>query len=252
MWWHWALVAVCARWCWALICWRRWRHVVVLGVAVHACWVLVAVRACWALVAVRTCWCWAFVSVMFVFRSLVVRGGLAGRLWLWVSSSACCGWCWGAVTVRGGGCWGAVVAVYGCWWAWGAVVILGSDRGVLLALVGCCGGSSTLVVSLCWCVGLVGCPGRLWLLVGMVGGRHVWLSVGWVRMGRLGWRCSPMDNDERRTVVVRRLGATSTSAMWHRLKRMGVGTYLGWRRRVSSPSGDGGWLSSSDGHRHGG
>ena len=43
---------------------------------------------------------------------------------------------------------------------------------------GCCGGSLMLVVSLCWCVEFVSCPGRLWLLVGMVGGRHVLLSVG--------------------------------------------------------------------------
>ena len=136
-------------------------------------------------------------------------------------------------------------------------------------------GESTDLVSLWWSCAVVGIGGVLWwvleagrvpvlvrgvgglswpfVVAGGHGGRSSHVVVcWWVRMGRLGWRCSPMDNDERRTVVVRRLGATSTSATWHRLKRMGVGTYLGWRRRASSPSGDGGWLSSSGGHRHGG
>ena len=69
---------------------------------------------------------------------------------------------------------------------------------MLLVLVLCCGGSLTLVMSMCWCLGLVGCPGHLWLLVGMVGGRLMSLSVGpWlIRVGKLGWRCSPMGNDK--------------------------------------------------------
>ena len=50
---------------------------------------------------------------------------------------------------------------------------------VIVGVRGGGGGSSTLVVSLCCCcVGLVGCRGRLWVLVGMVGGRRVSLSVG--------------------------------------------------------------------------
>ena len=127
------------------------------------------------------------------------------------------------------------------WWSWGVVGIGGVlwwvlDTGRVPVLVRGVGGLSWPFV-----------------VAGGHGGRSSRVVVcWWVRMGRLGWRCSPMDNDKRRTVVVRRLGATSTSATWHRLKRMGVGTYLGWRRCASSPSGDGGWLSSSGGHRHGG
>ena len=85
----------------------------------------------------------------------------------------------------GGGCWWPVVAIYGCWWAWWAVVILGGGCGLLLVLVGRCGGSLTLVVSLYWCMGLVGCPGHLWLLVGMVGGHRMLLSVGGLEW--VGW-----------------------------------------------------------------
>ena len=121
--------------------------------------------------------CSSFVRWSFVAVSLVVFGCGCPRLR--VVGGA------GAPSPFVGGCWGAVVAVYGCWWAWWAVVVLGGGRGVLLALVGCCGGSSTLVVSLCWCVGLVGCPGRLWLLVGMVGGCRMWLSVGGLEW--VGW-----------------------------------------------------------------
>ena len=66
---------------------------------------------CGSLVTVHACWCWALVrsSVMFILCLLVVRGRVAGRLWLQVSSRwrcphlrvvSCCivvfmcrGWC---------------------------------------------------------------------------------------------------------------------------------------------------------------
>ena len=133
-------------------------------------------------------------SIVFVFHLLVICGGLAGRLWLWVSSSARCGWRWGTVTVRGGvlggSCgrlWVLVGVVGRCcpwWWSWGVVGIGGVlwwvfDAGRVPVLVRGVGGLSWLFV-----------------VAGGHGGQlsHV-VVCWWVRMGRLGWRCSPTDND---------------------------------------------------------
>ena len=48
----------------------------------------------------------------------------------------------------------------------------------LVYVVGYCGGSSLLDMSLCCCVGLMGRCGHLWMLVGMVGHRGVWMLAG--------------------------------------------------------------------------
>ena len=56
-----------------------------------ACWGIITVHMCWVLITIRACWCWALIhssSVMFVLHWLVIRGHVAGCLWLQVS--LCC------------------------------------------------------------------------------------------------------------------------------------------------------------------
>ena len=76
-------------------------------------------------------------------------------------------------------------------------------------------GSSSLVVSLHCCVGLVRCCGRLWMLVGVAGHRGVWMPAGGSDyVGRDGGA----HHDQRRTTnsfVVRHLVVTSLTATWH-------------------------------------
>ena len=132
----WALVAI--RVCWALV-------------AVRACWGLVAVRVCWALVAVRACWCWDLVassSVVFICRSWVVFGSW----WLWLPLCRRCPLSRLRASLSRDGVMSSLSRVVG-------------GAGPPLPFVGGVG-SSSLVVSLHCCVGLVCCRGRLWMLVG--------------------------------------------------------------------------------------
>ena len=126
--------------------------------------------------------CLSFIRWSFVAISLVVFG--CGCPHLHVVGGA------GAPSPFVGGCWGAAVAVYGCWWVSWAVVILGGGRGVLSWVLDT--GRVPVLVR--------GVGGLSWpfVVAGGDGGRlsHV-VVCWWVRMGRLGWRCSPMDNDEQ-------------------------------------------------------
>ena len=119
------------------------------------------------------------------------------------------------------------MAVYGCWWAWWAVVVLNGGRGPLLALVGCCGGSSLLVA----------CPGRvvvvvLWFhvvvglyslcrvaVVGSLLSCVIVLCVSKVglEVREVSTYCGVLvqNNEQRTMVIVRRLVATSLTATWH-------------------------------------
>ena len=158
------------------------------------------------------------------------------------------------------------------WWT----VVIG--RVLLLVFVGSCSGSSMLVVSLWWLCAVVGVGGVLWwvLNVGCVpvlvcgvgrlswpfvvaGGHGGWSShvivCWWVRVGKLDWRCSPMNNDELLSFVVWSPCQPWQYGTWggcQRIQRMGVETYFGWRCHVLSLSGDSGLLSSLGGHCDGG
>ena len=77
------------------------------------------------------------------------------------------------------------------------------------------GGSSSLVVSLHCCVGLVRFRGRLWMLVGVMGHRDVWMPAGGSDyVGRDGGA----HHDQQRTMnrfVIHCLAAMLLTAMWH-------------------------------------
>ena len=101
------------------------------------------------------------VHLLFVVVWLFVFGSW----WLWLPSCRHCPlslWCT-SLTCH------YVMLCCHCCMSW---VVL------LLALVGYCGGSSLLVMSLHCSVGLVGCLGCLWMLVGLVGHHGVWMSAG--------------------------------------------------------------------------